>query len=108
MLGSIERLKRKWLCPVEKSRVFQQYRHLAALDFLVLSVGFGSIVATNLSSLGVCFLVSRPHKSQMGDNLRPEKDSQFSMVDLRLIKKWPCQDPNRLVYLSWIVIVFFR
>ena len=27
--GSIERLKRKGLCPVEKSRVFQQYRHIA-------------------------------------------------------------------------------
>ena len=29
MFGSIERLKRKWFCPVEKSRVFQQNRHSA-------------------------------------------------------------------------------
>jgi hypothetical protein len=43
VLGSIERLKRKWFRPAEIFGVFQQYRSLSASGDRILSVCFGEI-----------------------------------------------------------------
>jgi hypothetical protein len=47
VLGSIERLKRKWFCSAEKFRVFQQYRPVAEGKEYFLSVGSWPILLKN-------------------------------------------------------------
>ncbi len=67
MLGSIKGLKRKWLGPVEKSRVFQQYLPISAPHDANLSVSFGEVRRSELifqrhnSGGGGSIPIARPH-----------------------------------------------
>jgi hypothetical protein len=68
VLGSIERLKRKWFSPAEKFRVFQQYRPFSASHETIFRVSYGEI---RRSTRGRDVPTTDTDGLNASDNLRP-------------------------------------